>query len=145
MAYSVRQLKQILRHHLLLDGAVVALASTRVFTAHGRDTEQATREYPTLITEFRGGFEFTSAPVARREFYLYGYSNVSQDQATELYEAAADVIRRDAGLVAPPDESGGPCFNSCGYFIPRNVVMEGWNPQSAAWFARGTWFGWQIG
>ncbi len=145
MPYDAREMKQILRHNLLLDATLVDLVAHRVFTAHGRDTEEATRHFPTLIVELRGGSEFEAAPVARRQLFLYGYSNVSQDQASEIYGAAADVIRRGVGLSPPVDGSGDPCFDSCGYFTPQNVVLDGWNSQIGAWFTRGSWIGWQIG
>lgn len=145
MAYSVRQLKQILRHHALKDEALLKLVGRRVFTAHDKNSAEATRAEPTAIFEFRGGNEYESAPVARRELFVYGYSNVSQDQADEVYEAIANLIRRGAGLTAPPDENGDPCFDSCAYFIPANVVRTGENPEVSAYFCRGTWFAWQVG
>jgi len=144
MAYSVRQLKQILRHHVLRDETVVSLVGRRVFTALDRNTEEQTRQQPVAIFEFRGGSEYSSAPVARREMYVYGYSNTSQDQADEVYEALADVLRRN-GLTAPLDSGGLPCFDSCGYFLPANVVLTGYNSDVNAWFSRGTWLAWQVG
>ncbi len=145
MAYSIRQLKQILRHNALQDGAVVELVGTKVFTSHDKNTQESTRTQPTAIFEFRGGNEFESAPVARREVFIYGYSNTSQDQADEVYEALADVVRRGGGLNAPPDENGDPCFDSCAYLVPAPTVRTGYNDNVDAWFTRGTWFAWQVG
>lgn len=145
MPYKVSELKQIITHALLHDGTVVDLVADRVFTAHNEDPDDATISQPTCIIEFRGGQEFSSSPIARRRFFLYGYSKRSQAEAEAVYEAAKEALRRGVGHHAPPDESGDPCFDSCGYFWELDGPMEGKNPQARAWFTRGTWQAWQNG
>jgi hypothetical protein len=144
MAYKTSELKQIIRHALITDSTVFGLVDIRIATAHRKDADAPTATMPEIIVGFRGGQEFGSSPVARRTFFLYGYSNRSQSEAEEVYEAAADVLRR-TGHGAPPNEAGDPCFEACGYFIPQGQPLEGWNPVAEAWFTRGSWLGWQKG
>ena len=77
--------------------------------------------------------------------FLYGYSNRSQDEAEQIYEAAQEVLDRGSGHPAPPDELGAPCFASCGYFQESDGQFDGFNEQVGAWFTRGQWVAWQFG
>ncbi len=142
--YKVSELKQILSYHVGRDPSVFALVEDRVYTAHGKDTEEASRQSPLVIFDFRGGLTQKSAPVARRTFHVYAYSNRSGHEAGRLYEHVAEVLRLE-GLGAPPDENGDPCFAQCGYFIEADAQVEGWSSVTSSWWVRGTWQGWTFG
>lgn len=137
--FDLREVKQVLRANLLADADVVEIAAERVFGAHGRDTEDATRSQPALIMEFVGGTSPGAAsPVHGRAMHLYGYSNTSADVAIDLYQRAAKVLRR-RGLSHPKAATDPECPQACVYGIEVATPVEGYNDTVGAWFARGTW------
>lgn len=134
----------VLRHTLMQDQAVFSIADGRVYTSHGRDAEEATRTYPTVIMEHHGGTDYAQAPVAARRVYLYAYSNRSADEAFRLYDAVKEVLQR-RGVGGRLDAMGQPCEPVCAYGIERSGVFNGWNPEVSAWFVRGEWSIWAFG
>lgn len=148
MAYDLRETKQVLRVVLLRDSSVQGLVAdgVQVFTAHGRDADEATRKQPALILSFRGGpGKRLPAPVQNRTVHLYAYSNVSQDQADELHVLATAVLT-DTGAVSHPDRATNPsCPQQCVSVLETAGATGGWNDQVGAWYARSTLAAWGIG
>lgn len=137
MALEITATMRVIRHNLMSDPDVYRIVGSSVFTAHTRDAEEATRLQPTVIIELRSGDVRISAPVARRTAWIYAYSNRSPDEARELYDAIAKVLRR-RGLRGQLDAMGNPCDDMCLYAWEQNAVIEAYNDLASAWFTRGT-------
>lgn len=148
MAYDLRETKQVMRVVLLKDTDVQGLVAdgVQVFTAHGRDADEATRKQPALILDFRGGpGKRLSAAIQNRTVHLYAYSNLSQDQADELHVLATKVLT-DTGAVCHPDRLTNPaCPQQRVAVLEQAGATSGWNDQVGAWFARSTLAAWGIG
>ena len=145
MAFNLPDMKLILRANLLKAPEVMALATGGVHTGYGREAEEATRKMPTLILDFRGGAPRGSgSPVQARAMWLWASSNVSQDEADILYQAAADFLSRE-GLMHPNAATNPACPQSCVYGIERSPSQAGRDDEVGAWFARGTWTMWGKG
>jgi hypothetical protein len=137
---SESDLDRLLVHHLTASDEVMALlgGEARVFTSHGRDSEEATRVGPALILEWGSGPVRRSAPLSRRTLHTYGYSRVSQAEAVRLHEAARAVLQAE-GLTAPRTAGGEPAFSLRAVLFEDQAPIRGWNTDVAAWFTRGTW------
>lgn len=148
MAYDLRETKQVLRVVLMRSTTVQGLVAdgVQVFTAHGRDADEATRKQPALILDFRGGpGKRLSAAIQNRTVHLYAYSNVSQDQADELHVLATAVLT-DVGAVCHPDRATNPaCPQQRVAVLEAAGATSGWNDQVGAWYARSTLAAWGIG
>lgn len=147
MSGSVVELERVIVHALSENVAVMELLGgvPRIFTDHGKDSEEATASLPTLIIEHIGGPRQRSAPITRRGFFLYAYSNRSQAEAFRLYEAASDLLQTE-GHKAPPDPAtGDPAFTLRAYFTEADGPRSDYNTQVAAWYVRGTWTGHTFG
>ncbi len=138
------ELREALRAALLADVAVVGLVENRVYTAHGRDTEEATRVHPVLILDFRGGSSLPSAPVQQRRVDVYGYSNRSAGQSEQVYVAARAALQNRGLHSGKVDALGDPCPSLCVYATETSGPVDGWNSLVDAWFTRGTFriLGW---
>lgn len=139
MAQEVPLLKQLLVHHLTQDPTLLELlGGPRVYTAHGRDSEEATRETGCVVIQMRGGPTLDSSPVATRTFWLWAYSARNPSEAGDVYVAARNVLRLQ-GLTAPLTTWGAPAFPLCAYCRETSGPIEDFNPQLTAWWSRGTW------
>ncbi len=144
---STLDMKAVVRHNLLQDPGVRAFivdAGGGVFSGHDRASLESSKRVPTVIMDVRGGKDFAQAPVGRKLWHLYAYSNKSEDEAGQLYEAVKAVMQRK-GLVGRLDELGARCESVCVYAIEDDGPVDGWNEDVASWFKRGTWLVWGIG
>ena len=147
MTSSVLELERVIVHALSENAAVMEILGgvPRIFTDHGKESEEATRVMPTLIIEHTGGPRQRSAPIARRGFYLYAYANRSQADALRLYEAAASVLQTEGKRAPPEPVTGDPVFDLRGYFVEVDGPRSDYNTQVTAWYVRGTWTGHTFG
>lgn len=129
---QVRDAKQLVRAFLLEKDTVTALCDDRIYPSHPEDPDSI-RTYPIVILDFETGTPRYQGGLQQWNVDVYAYSNKGQDHADTLYDAV--YLAMQAARIY--DASG--TITAAGSMREIERPEPGYNGQTMAHFARGTW------
>lgn len=133
-ALSQSTFKQLVREALLADSGVTSLVGDDgVYSAHLSDADASTvlDATPIVVFEPLSGFVMYNRQVGSITIEVYGWSKISADHASRVYDAAFSVLQAGKLSVAG--------LTMCGLAREVQRPVEGYADTIMAWFARGRW------
>lgn len=127
-----RSLSALVRNFLMAQDGVTALTEDRIRTSHAQNPDEDLN-YPLLIIDFDTGAGRYQGGLQNWNVDLYAYSDESQDAADALYDTMYLVLQAERLW----DPSG--AITAAGSAREVERPESGYNEQTRAWFARGTW------
>ena len=125
-------LNALVRNRFMAVDAVTALVDDRIRSEYVVDPD-SDLAYPMLIIDIQDGRGNYCGGLRRVVMHLYAYSDESQATADQVYDAAYD------GLQAKRLWDSTGTISAAGYAEETERPATGWNEQTRAWYARGTW------
>lgn len=125
-----KDVKALLRQHLLADSSVTELVGSRIRTEHAQDPDTALT-YPLVILDLEFGTGGYQGGWQRWTVDIYCYSDESQAVADTLYDAVYLALQANR-LFKPGISARG---------LAREVERpeSGYNDEVRAWWVRGVW------
>ncbi|MGI9554803.1 MAG: hypothetical protein ACR2M6_02410 [Vampirovibrionia bacterium] len=120
---------QLIRMTLLESSAVTNIVSSRVFSTHFIDYEEATANFPCVIIERQGGNARYADSMQSIRYHIYTYSKISTDEAMELYNHVYEQLHSTRLHIDGIDTKG--------YSIETSRPIEDYNMVCKGWYAKG--------
>ena len=114
--------------------ASTEFASVTVRTSHANDPDVGSVTYPVIIIDRTAGNARYNGSLRDVTFDLYAYSNLGQDEALRLYDAAFALLQ--SKRLVGRDRTVIP---TAGYAREVDRPEPGYNDVTRSWYARGTW------
>ena len=126
-----RDLRLLVRLHLLADTDVKALVDGRIFGTSLQDAEAETvlGEGPICVFELLSGDARWHGQVATQTLEIYGYAKRGMDQAAEVYDAVFESMQHS--------RLQQDAVSMCGLAREVQRPVDGFNEKLKAWFVRG--------
>lgn len=127
-----RNIAALLRGFLLAKASVTDKVGDNIVTAHNFDPSTAL-DYPRVIVDLTSGTGRYQGGLQAWNVEIYAYSDESQDEADAVYDAVYLALQAERLY----DEGG--TISAAGSAREVERPIPGYNEQTRAWFARGTW------
>lgn len=127
-----RDVAALLRNFLLGQVEVTNLCGDQIVTSHNFDPSLSLA-YPRLIIDFNSGSGRYQGGLQNWIVDIYSYSDESQDSADALYDTMYLALQAERLW----DPTG--AIPAAGYGRELERPESGYNGQTRAWYARGSW------
>lgn len=127
---SMNDVIQLIRLSLLESSDITDIVSSRVFSTHFLDYEEATANFPCVIIERQGGNARYADSMQSIRYAIYTYSKIGIDEAMQLYDFVYAQLHSTRLYIDGIDTKG--------YSIETNRPIEDYNMVCKGWYAKGT-------